>query len=241
MKSSKRFRILVAVLSGGIVVASSACSVDSLEKSTAPSSASNVTTTEHTSTFAPSAAQKALLGVTDGTYRVTFDPKKDQVFPLGPNRLEIPANAVCALGITSYGPAFWDAPCTPQNAPVQLTITVRNAASDHPSVDFQPAMRFNPQAAAVQLYFYVPNVSQADAKNWVITYCPSAGSGSSSLSTSNSGSGSASGSTSGGCVNEALTDPDLQTFVDYNASVLFRRLKHFSRYQVDDGGYILAE
>jgi hypothetical protein len=40
-------------------------------------------------------------------------------------------------------------------------------------------------------------------------------------------------------VNEALTDPDLRTYVDYNASVLFRRLKHFSRYEVaSDGGYL---
>lgn len=238
MKFSKRFRILALVLCGGIVVASSACGVDSLDKSTAPSSASKATTPERTSPFAPTAAQKALIGVTDGTYRFTFDPKQDQVFSLGPNRLEIPAWAVCKLGITNYGPAVWNAPCTPQTTPVQLTVTVRNAASDHPSVDFQPAMRFSPQKV-VQLFFYVPNVSQTDAQNWVITYCPNAGSGSSSGIVSNSGSGSAVG-TSGGCVNEALTDPDLRTFVDYDSNVLFRRLKHFSRYQVDSG-YIGAE
>jgi hypothetical protein len=190
----------------------------------------------------PTAAQKALIGVTDGTYRVTFDPQQNQVFSLGPNRLEIPANAVCAMGTSGYGAAFWNAPCAPQTNPVQLTVTVRNASSDHPSVEFNPAMRFNPQTN-VSLFIYVPNVSQTDAKNWVITYCPNGGSG--SLSTSSSGSGSGSGSTSGSsgqCVNEALTDPDLRTYVDYSASVLFRRLKHFSRYQVDSsGGYISAE
>ena len=226
MKTSKRFRILAVLLGGGIVVASSACNVSSLDKSVAPS---RVTTTQRTSTFVPTAAQKALIGVTDGTYRVTFDPKQNQVFSLGPNRLEIPAYAVCALGVTSYGATFWNAPCAPQTAPVQLTVTVKNAASDNPSVDFQPAMRFSPDKV-VQIFFYVPNVSQTDAKNWVITYCPNAGSG--SISTSTSGSGS---SGSGGCVNEALADPDLQTFVDYNANVLFRRLKHFSRYEVDSG------
>jgi hypothetical protein len=234
MKLSKRFRIVVVLLGGGIVVASSACSsVESLEKATAPASSTHATTAERASPFVPTAAQKALVGVTDGTYRVTFDPQQNQVFSLGPNRLEIPANAVCALGTTSYGPAFWNAPCTPQTSPVQLTVTVKNAASDNPSVDFQPAMRFNPQTT-VSLYFYVPNVSQTDAKNWVITYCPNAGSGSSS-----SGPSLTSGSTSGQCVNEALTDPDLRTYVDYNASVLFRRLKHFSRYEVAaDGGYL---
>jgi hypothetical protein len=238
MKTSKRFRILAVLLGGGIVVASSACNVDSLDKSTAPSASSQVTTPERASPFVPTAAQKALIGVTDGTYRVTFNPQRDQVFSLGPNRLEIPANAVCALGSSSYGAAFWNSPCTPETSPVQLTVTVRNASSDHPSVDFQPAMRFNPQTN-VQLYIYVPNVSQEDAKNWVITYCPNSGSG--SLSTSSSGSGST-GGTSGQCVNEALTDPDLKTYVDYNASVLFRRLKHFSVYRVDSsGGWIGSE
>jgi hypothetical protein len=220
MKFSKRFRILAVVLGGGIVVASSACNVDTLDK--APSSASRVTTAERTSPFVPTEAQKALIGVTDGTYRVTFDPRVDQRLSLGPNHLDIPAYSVCALGTTTYGPAYWDSPCTPQTAPVQLTVTVKNAASDNPSVDFQPAMRFNPNKV-VQLFFYVPNVSQTDAKNWIIMYCP------------NAGSGSFTGSVSGACVNEALTDPDLRTFVDYNAQVLFRRLKHFSRYQVDSG------
>jgi len=235
MKFSKRFRIVALVLCGGVVVASSACSVDS--KTIAPSSASSSTTAVRSSPFVPNAAQKALIGVTDGTYRFTFDPKQGQVFSLGPNRLEIPAWAVCKLGNTRYGPAFWDSPCVPETTPVNLTVTVNNAASDHPSVDFQPAMRFSPQKV-VSLYFYVPNVSQQDATNWVITYCPNAGSGSTSLSSSNSGSGST--GTSGGCVNEALTDPDLQTFVDYDANMLFRRLKHFSRYQVD-AGYVAGE
>ncbi|MBW8769969.1 MAG: hypothetical protein JF589_09450 [Gemmatimonadetes bacterium] len=239
MKTSKRFRILALLLGGGIVVASSACGVDALDKSTAPSSASHATTPVRTSPFVPTAAQKALIGVTDGTYRVTFDPQQNQVFSLGPNRLEIPANAVCKLGSSSYGPAFWNSPCSPETGAVQLTVTVRNASSDHPSVDFSPAMRFNPQTN-VQLFIYVPNVNQTDARNWIIEYCANGGSGSSSVSGSSSGSGSTSG-WSGQCVNEALIDPDLRTYVDYRASVLFRRLKHFSRYQVDGSGYINAE
>jgi hypothetical protein len=230
MKTSKRFRILAVLLGGGIVVASSACNVDSLDKSTAPSASSQSTTAERPSSFVPTAAQKTLIGVTDGTYRVTFNPQQDQAFSLGPNRLEIPANAVCALGTSSYGAAFWNAPCTPETSPVQFTVTVKNAASDNPSVDFSPAMRFNP-AKVVTVYFYVPNVSQSDAKNWVITYCPNSSGSSSSW-------GSTSGSNSGKCVNEAQTDPDLRTYVDYNASVLFRRLKHFSRYEVDDAGWL---
>jgi hypothetical protein len=222
MKFSKRFRVLAALLGGGIVVASSACNVEPLEQATAPA-ASRATTPERVSSFVPSAPQKALIGVADGTYRVTFNPQQDQVFSLGPNRLEIPANAVCALGTSGYGSQYWNQPCTPETKPVNLVVIVKNASSDHPSVDFQPAMRFNP-TKVVSIYFYVPKVTWQDKKNWIIVYCPSSGTG------------------SGKCVNEAEFDRDLRTYIDYNASVLFRRLKHFSRFAVSDGsGYAIGD
>lgn len=83
-----------------------------------------------------------------------------------------------------------------------------------------------------------PNVSVQDAKNWVILYCPS-----STSTTSGSGSGgSGSGKDGNKCVNESLTDRDLQTFIDYDAKQLFRRIKHFSLYRVSDGsGYTVGE
>jgi len=152
MKFSKRFRFVALVLCGGVVVASSACSVDS--KTIAPSSASQVTTAERSSPFVPNAAQKALIGVADGTYRFTFDPKQDQVFSLGPNRLEIPAWAVCKLGITHYGPALWDAPCTPQTTPVQLTAaailrTLNTGRFVTPTLQRKNILRFLPTASSV--------------------------------------------------------------------------------------------
>lgn len=219
MKIPMRIRILAAIVTGGVVVASSACGVDS----TSPVPAQPSATPERVSRLAPTDAEKALVGVADGTYRVTFDPTKDHVFSLGPNRLELPANAVCALGTTSYGAEFWNSPCKPETRSVRLTVTVKDANSDHPSLDFQPAMRFNP-SKTVSLYFYVPNVSRADARNWLILYCPPSGNG------------------SGKCVNEAEFDNDLRTYVDYDASVLFRRIKHFSLYSVDGrSGYVVGE
>jgi len=221
MKISKRVRIFAAIVGSGIVVASSACGTDTTAPTPA-APANKVTTPEARSGFVPTAASKALIGVTDGTYTVTFNPAANQVFNLGPNRLEIPANAVCALGVSGYGAAYWDKPCTPETKAVTLVVTVKGASSSNPQVDFKPAMRFNP-ATRVNLYFYVPRVTKQDAKNWLILYCPT---------NVSSGSGP-----TGSCVNESLTDPALQTYVDYGASVLFRRLKHFSVYVVDDGGY----
>ena len=239
MKISKRFRILAVLLGGGIVVASSACSVDSLDKSTAPSAASHGTTPQRTSPFVPTAAQKALIGVTDGTYRVTFDPQRDQVFSLGPNRLEIPANAVCALGSSSYGAAFWNAPCTPEDV-ARSAHRHRAERVERPtrSVDFSPAMRFNPQTN-VQLYIYVPERAARRTRR----------TGSIPTARTAVQARAASRPRAAGRVRPAAAPPVRErgadrsatssTYVDYNASVLFRRLKHFSRYQVD-GGYIVG-
>jgi hypothetical protein len=217
MNISKRVQILAAIVGSGIVVASSACGVESTAPAPVPQA-----TPERASGFVPSAANLALVGVQDGVYTFTFDPRQNQVLALGPNRLELPAGSICALGVSGYGPTLWNRGCNPERRSVTITVNVQNASSDNPSVDFQPAMRFNPQTR-VMLYFYVPRVSKEDAKNWIINYCPSS---------SNGGRGSWSSGGNSTCVNEALTDPDLTTYVDYGASVLFRRIKHFSGYVV---------
>ena len=171
---------------------------------------------EARSMFVPSASAKALIGVADGTYAVTFDPSHDQSFSLGPNHLDIPANAVCNLVTSGYGQAYWNHGCSPQTLPVTLTVVIKNAASSNPSVNFYPAMRFNPDKN-VRLFMYAPNVSPTDAKNWLMFYCPDLGK----------------------CVDESLTDSALTTYIDYSNNVLFRRVKHFSGYTVaeraDDG------
>ena len=164
---------------------------------------------EARSMFVPSTSAKALIGVADGTYSVTFDPSHDQSFSLGPNHLDIPANAVCNLVTSGYGPAYWNHGCSPQTLAVTLTVVIKNAASSNPSVNFYPAMRFNPDKN-VRLFMYAPNVSSTDAKNWLMFYCPDIGK----------------------CVDESLTDSALATYIDYSSNVLFRRVKHFSGYTV---------
>ena len=176
-------------------------------EATAPKAASHAN--EATSMFVPSAAAKALIGVVDGTYTVVVDPTIDQQFNLGPNYLSLPANSICNLATSGYGAAYWDASCTPESTKLTLTVIIKNAASDNPSLDFFPAMRFNP-AKSVQLFIYAPKVNAADGKKWLMKYCPDGGT----------------------CVNEALTDPSLGSNIDYANNVLFRRVKHFSGYTV---------
>lgn len=191
----------LAVLAGALLVG--ACSAD---VTSPPASSAAISSP---SMFAPSASAKALIGMVDGTYTVTIDPTQNQSFNLGPNHLDIPADGICSLGRSGYGPKYWDRPCTPQSTPLELTVIIKNASSDHPSIDFFPAMRFNPKKT-VQLYMYAPHVSRDDAKNWQMLYCPD----------------------KGGCFDESLTDRSLVTAIDYANNVLFRRVKHFSGYTV---------
>jgi hypothetical protein len=200
MKAATHLRNLV-VLTGALMIG--ACSSDV----TSPVTSSAAISTS--SMFVPSASAKSLIGVTDGVYTVMVDTKRDQSFNLGPNHLDIPAGGICKLGTSGYGPTYWDKPCVSERGRVALTVVIKNATSNHPSIDFFPAMRFNPKTT-VQLYMYAPHVSLNDAKNWQMLYCPD----------------------NGDCFDESLADRSLATNIDYANNVLFRRVKHFSGYTV---------
>jgi hypothetical protein len=180
---------------------------------TSPAASAPTKAVEATSIHIPTVSQKALIGVVDGTYSVTFDPKRDQSFSLGPNRLDIPANAVCNLLTSGYGEDYWNRSCSPEKQPVTLTVVIKNSQGTHPEIQFFPAMRFNPKTD-VQLFIYAPKVSKDDAKNWLMNYCPD----------------------QGGCIDESIKDKDLTTYIDREHNVLFRRVKHFSGYVVAENG-----
>ena len=169
--------------------------------------ASTLRTQERTSPFVPTDAQRALVGVTDGTYSFTIDPSQTQTLQLGASGLYIPANAICDVAASSYGVGTWNDSCSPQTAPMTITAVVRGAATDHPSVEFQPALRFSP-TTQVWLYMAVTNQATLDATK-VLFYCNEAG-----------------------CMDESTTDADLKSYVDTKNFMVFRRIKHFSGYVV---------
>ena len=156
-------------------------------------------------------ATKALLGLIDGVYVLTVDPRVDAVMNMGPNHLNIPANSICSLAASGYGPSFWDAPCTPESQPVTITAIVRNASTNNPSIEFQPALRFNP-ATTVSLTLFVTNAATL-SNMAVVKYC---------------------GVFAPTCVDESLNDPSMKTTLDRTAGSVSRRIKHFS-------GYVVAE
>jgi hypothetical protein len=160
-----------------------------------------------TSPFTPTVAQKALVGVSDGTYSFQIDPSQAQSLSLGASHLDIPANAVCDLATSSYGVGHWDEDCSAQTETFTITAVVRNAATDHPSVDFEPALRFSP-GKLVNLYLYVTDQATLDASR-VVKYC-----------------------NANGCADESVADASLASSVDLENRVVFRRIKHFSGYVV---------
>ncbi|MFL5521066.1 MAG: hypothetical protein ACJ8B6_09035 [Gemmatimonadales bacterium] len=134
-----RYRISTLTLLTVAGVLLTACAGDSIKPA-----ALQKTSELKTSPFTPTAAQKALVGVADGTYSFVIDPSQEQSLSLGASHLDIPANAVCDLATSSYGPEHWDESCAAQTDTFTITAVVRNAATDHPSVDFEPALRFSP-------------------------------------------------------------------------------------------------
>ena len=160
-----------------------------------------------TSPFVPSGAQRALVGVSDGTYRFQIDPSQAQSLQFGASHLDIPANAVCDLTTSSYGVGTWNDACQAQTDTFTITAVVKDAATDHPSVEFEPALRFSPEAN-VNLYLYVTDQATLDNSK-VMKYCNATG-----------------------CVDESVADPDLRSNVDVANKVVFRRIKHFSGYVV---------
>ena len=164
-------------------------------------------TQERTSPFVPTDAQRALVGVVDGTYTFNINPSESQKLELGASGLYIPANAICEVGTSSYGIGTWNDACAPQTRPMTITAVVRNAATDHPSVEFQPALRFNP-TKQVWLYMSVSNQATLDNTK-VLWYCNETT-----------------------CMDESQTDSDLVSYVDREHFMVFRRIKHFSGYVV---------
>ena len=200
MVARSRARTLTMLAATSLMLA--ACAGEA----TAPVAPKNLTQ-EGTSPFAPTDAQLALVGVVDGTYTFTVDPTQTQNLQLGKSGLYIPANAICALGTSSYGMGTWNDACSLQTSKMTITAVVRNADTDHPSVEFQPALRFSP-TQQVWLYMSVSDQATLD-KTKVLYYCNQTG-----------------------CMDESQTDADLKSYVDKKHFMVYRRIKHFSGYVV---------
>ncbi len=198
-KPTTAFRTLLTIAAVSAAMAVSACGNDA----TAPTA----------SQLTPGGANKALSGASDQTYAWTVDPTTDSPrLYFGDSYIVIPANAICNIAGSSYGVGHWTESCDPETNPVNITATVHDAQTDHPSIDFEPAMRFNPAAALPTLLFSVTDKATLNNMS-VVKYCTSA------LQSTT-------------CVDESLADSALETSVDSWNNIVWRRIRHFSGYTV---------
>ena len=205
-----RFRPILLLLSG-VVVASSACSMDATAPASqmAPRSEMNAARGKGGEAFFTPRPDRfsTAAGV---TYSVTINPQMTNVLHFGAHTLIIPARAICSER-SGYGLEYFDDECKPEPKPVTISALVRTTADSIPRIDFAPRLRFSPRESVV-LMLHVPTLTPASPIGTIL-YCATA--------------------TTTTCVDEGATDPELQTFADYVTRTLFRRIKHFSGYFVE--------
>jgi hypothetical protein len=80
-------------------------------------------------------------------YVVAFrvDNSKGITQKIGEHVINIPANAICELAVSGYGADYWNKSCSPMKGSIVVTATVLQGPDGAPMIDFQPAMRFNPE------------------------------------------------------------------------------------------------
>ena len=168
-------------------------------------------TTSPTATrLVPTDANKALVQADDKTYTFFVDPNSSQTLSFGKSHLDLPANSICDIAKSEYGPTYWNSPCHVARRMVLITATVKDAHTNKPRVDFEPALRFNPYTN-VQLSLFVSDTETLN-NVLVLKYC----------------------SSSSHCVDESLTDASLGTTVNKSLQEVSRRIKHFSGYVVSE-------
>lgn len=165
----------------------------------------------------PRAIPSRLLYAVGDTAVLTFDydPATGGIFELGESasRVIFPAYSVCDPATSRYGPAHWDAGCRTARRPITIVVRMFRDAEGRAHADFSPNLRFVP-SEPVELH-----LSDADAADpmyaglLTIEYCL----------------------TPTRCEDESLTDPSLATHVSPETGTVWRRIKHFSGYNVAAG------
>ena len=145
------------------------------------------------------------------TFRV--NPRKSASQALaGGHKIYLSANAICDPQTSGYGPDTWETPCALLQKQITITATSWVDTAGHPFVEFSPALRFNPDDDAPVWLLLIDRFGARDPGTRIV-YCTDDGS----------------------CIDESLTDPELATQRDEKKGYLYRRIKHFSGYNISSG------
>lgn len=154
-----------------------------------------------------------ILGTTS-LVTFTMDPTIDNIYQsIDGHRVVIPANAICKVGSSGYGSAYWNQSCATETNPITFTITTTTNTAGLSNMTVSPDVRFSP---AKQVTVFFKDAAAATRAGSVITYC--------SLKNGLRA-----------CIDEGKHDPSLVTLRDPSLGYIYRRLKHFSGYNVTFG------
>ena len=141
------------------------------------------------------------------------------VFYLGKHALYFPANVICDPEISTYGPTEWDKPCTTITEPIRIHAELREQ-DGRSWIDFSPHLRFAPSE---------------DDDRWVYLFMTTKVAEGRKLSGSNAPAILWSPAIGVPGIDESLTDETLKTKWDKKLGGVYRRIKHFSGYNVWSG------
>ncbi len=151
---------------------------------------------------------------TSATFTVT---PTGGVFSMGPHHLYFPSRAICDPARSTYGVTEWDKPCEPLSSSITIKAEVR-VTNGVPWVYFTPNLRFVPSSNPSRwVWLYLESrkpVDPADLDRFKIFWFSEVGAV---------------------AIDESLADPTLVTHLWPETGLVYRRIKHFSGYQVHDG------
>jgi hypothetical protein len=158
------------------------------------------------------------------TFTLTSDGGKYSIGD-GIYTIVFPANSVCDPDRSTYGPGTWDQPCKTLDDDQSITVTATYGFTSHGlSIDFQPALRFSPKQevristgvyAGILTTFSDYFAANPSALHFLgIYYAPDL---------------SSAGKT------DAAFDYSLVTHVNLTTGQVWRRIKHFSGYNITTG------
>lgn len=176
----------------------------------------NVSPTAAPTPNGPSALQSRVWGGGSG-YSFDISPNGG-VYWVGQYILVVPPQAVCDPATSSYGPGTWDSACSPARSSIHVQASV-STIDGRDYVDFSPHLRFVPtddQSRWVTIHTIrlAAIGGQGDLRRFAILFSETPG---------------------GQVVDESASDPTLATHVNTHTGAVWRRVKHFTGYNVHTG------
>jgi hypothetical protein len=136
-------------------------------------------------------------------------------FQMGKHGIVFPRNVICDPRTSSYGPEHWDDSCNVLREPIRIHAELRQQ-DGREWIDFTPELRFKPSRWPFQwVWIYMKtDAATAPSPSLDILWSPAIG-------------------VPG--IDESIDDPTLRTFVSPWSGYAYRRIKHFSGYNVTSG------